>query len=157
MGERAQALAGRFDAANRGLIRTVESLSDAQWQARCGKEGWSVGVAAHHVGGWYDGTVWLIQAVAGGLKEAPMTAEQLHQENARHAEQHVHCTRQETADLLRRDGAKVVEAIRALQDEQLDWKVKLHAGEMTLQRAIEFLLIEHIDDHLGSIRAAIKG
>ena len=157
MGERAQALADRFDSANRELISAVEQLTDAQWRARCEKEGWAVGVTAHHVGAWYDGTVWLIQAVAGGLKEAPMTAEQLHQANAQHGEEFANCTREETADLLRRDGAKVVEAIRALQDEQLDWKVKLHAGEMTLQRAIEFLLIEHIEDHLGSIRAAIKG
>lgn len=156
MGERAQALADRFDAANDDLIAVVNRLTDVQWKAECAREGWSVGVTAHHVAAWYDGTVWLIQAVANGLTEAPMTAEQLHRENAQHARQHAGCTRQETAEFLRRDGAKVVEAIRSLQDEHLDRRVKLHAGEMTLERAIEFLLVDHVADHLRSIRDAVE-
>jgi hypothetical protein len=50
MAERAEALAGKFEAENNELIATVEAASDEQWAAVTSDDGWSVGVVAHHVG-----------------------------------------------------------------------------------------------------------
>lgn len=105
MSERAQALAERFERVNNELIALVERLTDAQWAAPGGPEGWSVGVTAHHPATDHAILSGFAETVATGQPLPAWTMDMLHHYNARQADEHKHCTKAETIELLRREGA----------------------------------------------------
>jgi uncharacterized damage-inducible protein DinB len=155
MGERAQALADRFEAANREIISTVEKCSDAEWRTKCAGETWSVGVVAHHVAESHAGIARIIQTIAAGQPLPSVTTEMIDQRNAQHAQQQANCTKQETLDLLRKNGASAATTVRGLCDEQLQRSGTLRAGPMSAEQVVEGILIGHVKGHLASIRSAI--
>src|SRR5215208_218292 len=108
MGDQTQVLAERLEQANRELIAAIERCSDSQWQARCADEGWSVGVAAHHLAVDHVLLAGLAQAVPA------LTADMIDQYNAQHAQQHTVCTREETIALLETEGATAAGIVRSL-------------------------------------------
>ena len=155
MGERAKALAERFEKANDDVIKAVEHSSDADWRANCADLGWSVGVTAHHIAMGHRGIGGLVQALANG--RAPgLTPEQIDQGNAEHARQFANCTKQETLDLLRANGKSAADGVRGLSDEQLNRKAAVLAGapELTVEQVVENVLIGHPQGHLQNMRAA---
>ena len=152
MSERAQALADRFEQANRELIQTVERLSDAQWKMQTAGEGWSVGVVAHHVAGGHVGISGWVQKIANG-DPISVDMDAMHRRNAEHAVQHAHTTKAETLAILRQNGAAAAAVVRGLGDAQLD-RVG-GAMKMSASQAIERILIGHVQDHHGSIKKAI--
>jgi hypothetical protein len=157
MSERAAALAERFERINQDLIATVERCSDADWQRACAGEGWPVGVTAHHVATSYPAFSSFIQGIATGADLPPITPEMLDASNARHAEEHAGCSRQETLAMLRRDGQAAAEAVRGLNDEQLDRTAPLAlagGAAISAQQMAEFM-IGHPTDHLASVQAAL--
>lgn len=155
MGERAQALANRFEEANREIISTLDRCSDAQWRTKCAGETWSVGVVAHHVAESHAAIARIIQTIAAGQPLPNVTTEMIDQRNAQHAQQHADCTKQETLDLLRRNGASAAATVRGLTDEQLGRSGTLRAGPMSAEQVVEGILIGHVRGHVTSIRAAI--
>ena len=157
MSVRAAALADRFERINRDLIAAVERCADADWQRTCAGEGWPIGVTAHHVATSYPAFKGFIQGIATGADLPPITPEMLDASNARHAEEHARCSRQETLELLRRDGQAAAEAVRGLSDEQLDRTAPMAlagGSAVSAQQMAEFM-IGHPTDHLASIRAAL--
>jgi uncharacterized damage-inducible protein DinB len=157
MGERAQTLANRFDEVNREIISTVDKCSDVKWRAKCAGETWSVGVVAHHVAESHAGIARIIQTLASGQPLPNVTTEMIDQRNAQHAQQHASCTKQETLDLLRKNGDSAAATVRGLSDEQLKLSGTLRMGPMTAEQVVENILIGHAKGHLASIRAAIAG
>lgn len=157
MSQRAASLADRFERANAAVIAAVESCSDADWKSVCAGEGWPVGVTAHHIALSYPPFQGFIQGIASGADLPPTTREMLDAGNAQHAQEHVDCTRDETLELLRRDGQAVAAAMRGLSDEQLDRSAPVAlAGGATIsaQQMAEFL-IGHPTEHLASMEAAL--
>ena len=61
----------------------------------------------------------------------------------------------ETLELFRANGAKASAIVRGLSDAELDRSgtVLTDIPAMTVQQAIEGILINHVHEHLGSIRA----
>lgn len=158
MGKRGQALADRFEQANKEMTTTVERCSDAQWKTKTSGETWSVGVVAHHVAEGHGAIAGLIQKIATGQPLPPLTMDMLHQMNAAHAKQHANCTKEETLALLRKNGATAASTVRGLSDEQLDRSAPVLGGPpMTAQQMVERVLIGHIQEHHGSIRATVSG
>jgi uncharacterized damage-inducible protein DinB len=158
MGDQTQVLAERLEQANRELIAAIERCSDSQWQARCADEGWSVGVAAHHLAVDHVLLAGLAQAVATGQAVPALTADMIDQYNAQHAQQHTVCTREETIALLETEGATAAGIVRSLSDAQLERSAVLpwEAGPpWSARRVIEEKLIGHVADHLANIRAAV--
>ena len=144
--------------ANNGLIAVVERLTDAQWSAPGGPEGWSVGVTAHHLATDHAILAGFVEAVAAGRPLPTWTMDMLHQYNARHADEHKHCTKAETLELLRREGAAAASMVRGLSDEQLDRTAVIPwdgGPPVSAQRLIEQKLIGPIEEHLAGIRGAI--
>jgi uncharacterized protein (TIGR03083 family) len=154
MSERARALAERFEQANRELIATVERLSDADWKTETPAEHWTVGVVAHHVAGSHKDIAGLVEMVASGKPVPPLNMDTFDQANAAHAREHANCTKAETLALLRQNGARAAETVRALGDEQLD-RVGGSMG-MSAAQIIERVLIGHIHEHHGSIKSALQ-
>lgn len=157
MSERADALASAFERANNAVIQAVEGCSADQWRAICKDEGWPVGVAAHHVAASHSSLLGLVQLVANGQEVPPITMEVIDAANAQHAQEFAHVSREETLELLHRDGATVASTLRGLTDEQLDRTAPMaFAGGQawSAQDLIERILIHHPDQHAASINAA---
>jgi uncharacterized damage-inducible protein DinB len=157
MSQRAASLADQFERINGALITAVESCSDADWRSGCQGEGWSVGVTAHHIALSYPAFQHFIEGIATGADLPPITMEMLHASNAQHAEEHANCTRDETLDLVRRNGRAVAETVRGLSDEQLDRAapMALAGGSMISTQQMAEFLIGHPTEHLASIQSAV--
>ena len=154
MSARAQELARRLDEANAELARAIDACSDAAWQSRCPEEGWAVGVTAHHVAASLPQVAGLVQLIANGQQLPPFTVDMLDRGNAEHARTAAGCTRDETAALLRDNGAAASRVIAGLSDDQLDRTAQMFMGPMSAEALIEGAMIHHALGHLASISLA---
>jgi hypothetical protein len=79
----------------------------------------------------------------------------IHANNAKHAQEKADVTKAETLALLRTSGDKAAAVVRGLSDAELDrtGTVLVDAPTMTAAQAIDGILINHVHEHLGSIRA----
>ena len=77
--------------------------------------------------------------------------------NARHAKDYADCTKAETIELLTKGVATAVATVRALRDDQLVKSATLSPGAppMTAEQVITRGLLDHIDEHFGSIRKTV--
>jgi uncharacterized damage-inducible protein DinB len=156
MSQQSQALASRFEQASQEMIATVERCSDAQWKTQTSGEKWSVGVVAHHVAQAHEAIAGFVRMIATGQPLPPLTMDMLHQMNAEHAKQFANCTKAETLALLRKNAAAAASTIRGLSDEQLDRSQPVMGGPpMTAQQMVEQVLIGHLQEHYGSIKATV--
>jgi hypothetical protein len=158
MGERTTTLAAEFGRLNGELIAAVELCSGKQWQARCEGEDWSVGVTAHHVAEYNAIEAGLAQTVSLGKPLPLLTWDVIHQMNAQHAQQHANCTKEETIELLRRNGELAVRTIQEIDDDRLHLTASapwLEGEPISAQQLIEDILIVHVKEHLTSINATI--
>jgi uncharacterized damage-inducible protein DinB len=152
MKERVQALAAEFERANDELIAAVEGLSDGQWRTLCEGEGWSVAVTAHHVAVGHAAVAEMLRMAARGEARRP-SFEQLHERNARHAEEYAEVGQAETIDLLRRNGAEAVAVVRGFDDADLE--IVPGGDGRSPAVLIERVLIGHVRGHLASIQTAV--
>lgn len=154
MSERSEALARQFEQANQEMIAEVERSSGAQWKATSANDERSVGVVANHVAGGHKSIGEWVRVVAEGVTAPPITMDMINEANARHAVAKANCTKDETLDLLRRNGAAAAALVRGYSDEQLDRGTNFNGHPMTAQQMIEHILIGHIRNHLQSMRGA---
>ncbi|HSL51320.1 MAG TPA: DinB family protein [Candidatus Deferrimicrobiaceae bacterium] len=159
MGARAESLAKQFEAKAAEMTETIKKLSDADWKKTTAAEKWSVGVTAHHVAGGHEGILGIVKTLAAGQSIPNFTMDMLHEMNAKHAKEQANCTKAETLALHEKGAAAAAATLRALSDAELDRKGAVFAGmpAMTTQQAIEGILINHINDHMGSIRKTVGG
>jgi len=157
MAARAEALAKRFEDASQALADAIRRLGDAEWKKTTSAEKWSVGVVAHHVAQGHASIGNLVRLIATGKTPPTLTMEMIDQVNAEHARTFAACTKTETLELHRRNVALASGIVRGLSDVELDRTaaVLFGAPAMSAQQAIERLLINHINEHLGSIKATL--
>jgi len=155
MGKRATELADRFTAFNEEVIRFVTDCPDEKWSKVSPKEQWSVGVILRHIAAGHYGALNLAQMMVAGKPMPELTATMLNQMNARHAEAHRICTRDEVLGILRESGASVARFVAGLQDEDLDRKGRLAVvgSDMTAGQVIEVIMIQSGKEHLASAKA----
>lgn len=157
MSARAETLAKTFEAKAADMTATLEKLSDADWKKVTEAEKWPVGVTAHHVAGAHESIAGIVKTIAGGQSLPNFTMDMLNQMNADHAKQFAGCTKAETIELHKKGSAAAAAAVRGLSDEQLGKSGTVLAGmpAMTAQQIVEGILINHIDDHMGSIKKTV--
>jgi hypothetical protein len=157
MGARAEALAKQFEEASQAMTDALGRLTDADWRKMTSAEKWSVGVAAHHVATGHAGIANLIKAVASGQSVPGLTMAKLDEMNAQHAREHANCTKAETLALHKKNSAAAATVVRGLSDAELDRSGAVLTGmpPMTANQAVERILINHVNEHLRSIRAAV--
>jgi len=155
MGTRAEQLASKFDQACREINTVVEKLSDVEWKKVTSAEKWPVGVVAHHVAEAHAGIGGLVEMVAKAQALPGITMEMIDAGNAKHAKEQANVTKAETLALLKANGGKASGIVRGLSDAELDRSASVLVGmpAMTAAQAIEGILINHVREHLGSIRA----
>ena len=116
-----------------------------------------MGVAAHHIASSYEPITHIIQAIATGHPLPHFTTHMLDEMNAKHSEEFAGCTRPDTIALLKKGAATAVAAVRGLSDEQLAKAGTVFAGmpPMTAEDMVKRALLDHIDEHFGSIRKTL--
>jgi hypothetical protein len=156
MSARAESLAKQFETRVTEMTETLEKLTDADWK-KLTAEKWSVGVTAHHVAGSHEGISGIIKAVSAGQSMPNFTMAMVDEMNATHAREHASCTRAETLALHKKNTAAAAALVRGLSDAALDKSGTVLTGmpAMTTQQIVEGILINHLNEHLASIRAAV--
>lgn len=157
MSARAESLAKQFEASATEMTETIEKLTDADWKKLTAGEKWTVGVTTHHVAGAHEGISNIIKTLAAGKSIPNFTMAMLDEGNATHAREHANCTRAETLALHKKNAAAAVALVRGLSDAELDKSGTVLTGmpAMTTQQVIEGVLINHVNQHLASIRATV--
>ena len=157
MGARSEALAEQFEAKVQEAVAVFEKLNAADWNKVTEAEKWTVGVTAHHLASALEPVAGMVTAIVSGQSLGHFTRAMLDEMNARHAQEHAHCTRVETIALLKKGAAADAAVVRGLHDDQLakSGTVFTDAPPMTAEQVITGGLITHIDAHFGSIRKTV--
>ena len=159
MGAKSEALAKQFEAKVQEATAVLEKLSEADWKKTTAAEKWTVGVTAHHVAGAHEGIAGIIKAVAAGQSMPNFTMGMLDDMNAKHAQEFASCTKAETVALHKKNAASAAALVRGLSDAELDRSGTVLTGmpAMTVEQIVTNILINHVDDHFGSIRKTVGG
>ena len=157
MGAQGDALAKKFEAKVAEATAAVERLTEADWRKVTSAEKWPVGVVAHHIAVSHALFAGVIKGLAEGKPGPNIPMDTIHAMNARHAEEHAACTKPDTLALHRANAAAAAATLRGLDDAALERNGSVIAGmpPMTAGQVAGGLLIRHIDEHLGSIRATV--
>ena len=157
MAAKAEALAKQFEAKVQDATATLEKLTDADWKKTTAGEKWTVGVTAHHVASSHEGIAGIIKAVSAGQSTGNFTLEQLHEMNAKHAQEFANATKADTIALHKKNAAAAAAAVRGLTDDQLTKSAVVLQGmpPMSVEQIVTAILINHVDDHIGSIKKTV--
>ena len=157
MGARAETLAKQFETKAHEATGVLERLSEADWKKTTSAEKWSVAVVAHHMAGSHEIIAGLIKGLASGQPLPTLSMESLHDMNTKHAREHANCTKADTLALHRKTAAAAAAIVRGLDDTGLDRTGTLLTGmpPMSAEQVAVRVLVGHIDEHLGSIRATV--
>lgn len=157
MGAKGEALAKQFEGKVQEAAAVIGKLSDAEWKKTTSAEKWSVGVVAHHVAVGHEGIAGIIKTVSTGQPMPHFTMDMLHAMNAKHAQEYANCTKAETLALHKKNAAAAAALLRGLGDAELAKRATVLAGmpPMSVEQIVNGILIDHIDEHVGSIRATV--
>jgi hypothetical protein len=155
MAAKAEALAKQFEAKVQEATGVFDRLSDADWKKTTSSEKWTVGVVAHHLAGAHEAIAGIVKAVAAGQSMGNFTMQMLHDSNAKHAREHGAATKAETLALHKKSAAAAAAVVRGLSDADLGKSGTVLTGmpPMSVEQVISGILLNHIDEHLKSIRA----
>lgn len=105
------------------------------------------------------GTADIITTIASGQALPHFTTQMLDEMNAKHAVEFAGCNKTETIALHKKGAATAAAAVRGLSDEQLARTGIVFAGvpAMSSEQLVMRGLINHIDEHFGSIRKTVGG
>ncbi len=157
MGARSEALAAQLEEKVQQAMTTLEVLSDAEWKKTTADEKWSVGVTAHHIASALQTISKAIKALLAG--ESPdFGGKTIDEINAKHAKDYADCTKAETVDLFKKGTVVASATVRGLSDDQLAKSGMIVPGvpPMTVEQFITGGLINHLDQHFGSIRKTVS-
>ena len=160
MAKRSEALAKQFQQAVDEFVRTIDSCTDAQWRAVCDAEGWTVGQVAQHVAGQFPLEMEYVTACAEGTPMPGYSWADVNGKNETRAGENTSVTKSDVLKELAAGADSVRVYLRALSDEQLDRTAALALADgavlSTEQLIRSGILIEHVTEHLESIRGAAR-
>jgi hypothetical protein len=159
MGTKGEALAKQFEARVQEAAGVLERLTDADWRKTTNGEKWTVGVTAHHLAGSYEPITHIITSIAAARALPHFTPQMLDEMNAQHSKEFAGCTRPETIALFKKGAAAAAAAVRGLSDQELAKTGTVFAGmpPMSAEDMVKRALLEHLDEHVGSIKKTIGG
>ena len=157
MAAKAEALAKQFEAKVQEATGVFDRLSDADWK-KAASEQWTVGVVAHHVAGGHEGISGIIKTEASGKCVPGFTIDMLHDMNAKHAKEFANVSKAETIALHKKNAAAAAVVLRGLSDADLSKSGTVLTGmpPMSVEQIINGILLNHVEEHLKSIRAVIS-
>jgi uncharacterized damage-inducible protein DinB len=159
MGARGESLAREFEAKVEAATALLESLTAADWGKTTAAEKWTVAATAHHIARSFEPITGMIQGLAAGRTLPNFTPQMLDEMNAQHAKEFADCSKAETLALHKKGAAAAAGVLRGLSDAELAKSGTVFAGvpPMTAEDMVKRALLDHIDEHFGSIRKTIGG
>jgi hypothetical protein len=155
---RAQALADRLEQVNQDVIGLVAG-ANGNLSATCPVEGWTAAAVGSHIGFGHVGIADnLIKPIVEGREVQSFKMSDFNEGNAKHAREHGAMPADQVLALLRENGARAVEYLRSLSDDDLDRTTVLPAmGDepVTAEQVIEMVLIGHPRAHGASLREGL--
>ena len=149
MGELADGLAARFEAAISAVTATVESGNCADDDVR---------IVAHHLATNNALVLSLAQAIINKEPLPSISWEMIHEINTQHVRANTTVGRAEAVELLRTTTASAAEAIRKLSDNQLEatasWGLGAENAAVSARSMIEAHMIRHAGEHVAAISSA---
>ncbi len=157
MAAKSEALAKQFETRAQEAAAVLDKLSEADWKKITDAEKWSVGVTAHHVAQGHEGIANIVKALANGQSMGNFTMDMLNDMNAKHAKDFANVGKAETIALHKKNAAAAAAVVRGLSDDQLAKTGTVLAGmpAISTEYVITNILINHIDDHFGSIKKTV--
>lgn len=150
------AAADELEAANRDIVGYLGSLTEAQWRAIGGPDGWPVLALAYHVADGYRIHMrWLDLLRAG--RPVPGTADDLDAENARTVADAKQLPKEAVLLAVETAGRLMVAYVRDLDGEELTRSAP-HGPLADRTVSVDFVLdiaAKHVREHLGDMRAAM--
>ena len=159
MGAKGEAFAKEFEGKVHEAIALLGKLTDADWRRSTAGEKWTVGATAHHIAGSYEPITGIIKTIAAGQSVPNFTPQMLDEMNAQHAKEFASADKAETIALLTKGAAVAAAVVRGLSDAELATSGTVFAGmpPMSAEDLVRRALLDHIDEHVGSIRTTIGG
>jgi hypothetical protein len=156
MSQQAKELSERLQVFSNQVIDIVENLSEEDWNKVCTWEEWSVGVTARHIGAGHLNIIWLAKMIINGEELPELTMDKIFAMANEHAKEHADCTRDEVLDILRQNGAALVDFVAGLNEDELDRKGYIEAtdGDVSVQQLIEFIIFQSAGEHFANIKTA---
>ena len=153
MGARGETFAKQFESKVQEATTVLERLTDADWKKTTASEKWTVGVVAHHLAGAHEAIAGIIKTVAAG-QTTNFTMDMLHDMNAKHAQEHAGAAKAETIALHKKSAATAAAVVRGLSDADLGKSGTVLQGmpAMSVEQVINGILLNHVEEHLKSIR-----
>jgi hypothetical protein len=157
MSQRTKNISERIDALKNEMIIFVENLSDEDWKKACEWEEWPVGVTAYHLGAAHFAIAGMLGMVINGDDLPQLTMDQINAKSKADVQEHLDCTKAETLDLLRNNGAKLSAYVDGLSDGDLDRKGSMPAfgGEFSAEQLIDSIIFQSAAQHLESMKTAV--
>jgi hypothetical protein len=154
MNKKAKDLSTRLKDFNDNMITFIENCSEEEWNKVLDWEKWSIGVTARHIGAGHYEIVDIAKMIVKGEKLPELTMDQITDMANQHARDHGACTKEEVLDLLRTNGASLVDFVSDLDDSQLDSSGYLAAFEndVTVQQLLESVILESAGQHFANMR-----
>ena len=159
MATKGEDYARQFEAKAEGAMAVLEKLSDADWKKTTATEKWTVAATAHHIARSYEPITHIIKTLAAGQALPHFTPQMLDEMNAQHAKEFASCSKAETVELLKKGVASTAAMLRSLSDIELAKGGTVFAGSppMTAEDMVKRAILDHIDEHFGSIRKTAGG
>jgi hypothetical protein len=158
MSARTNALASRFEAANRAMIDAIAGAPAEALGGVTDDEGWTVVAVGAHVAAQHDFLVERARRIVTGEENPPFDAVAFHEENRRSAAANANLSRDDAIARLREHGSAAAAFLRGLDDADLDRTKSIPAmGEqpVSAQTFVEMVLIGHTEAHLTSLRESL--
>jgi hypothetical protein len=159
MGERAEALARRYEGAFGEVVQAVERCPDDKWKESCPDTGWPANFQARHIAGGAMFFAGAFGKIARGepYPAPPMSA--IDAGNAQQLEAGRGVSKQEALAELRAGGPAMAGFIRGLSDEELDrtGQIVQELPAMTVEQLIERVAMGELANHGGALRRAVGG
>ena len=152
-------LLAQIDAATAAARATIEKCTAAQWTTQIEEEGRTVGVVLHHIAYAMPFVVEWALGVARGKGVPAVTYDDVHALNHQHAEAQANVDPATTLALLASNAAAAREALGQLTDADLQTSTPfalIGGNPVTTQQMVQWFLVNHAHNHLGSIDEILK-
>jgi len=158
MSQKAKELVERFNGVSNELISLVEKCSDEDWKKVVSAEEWTVGVVTHHVAEAHFGMLLdFAKNIVAGNALPEVSMDQIDQLNAKHAQDHASCTKEEVLPMLRKNVSSIAEFVNGLEDEDLDKTAHFSlAGRDVNTKQMIKIIINGGTEHLTNIKATVS-
>jgi hypothetical protein len=140
------------------VLAEVADLDAASLRLTCAEERCSVAALAGHIAAVHAATAGFVRAIVAREALPPLTMADIDRNNAENAARDERLGKDEVVARLRASGETLTAVLRGLREDDLARTApfRLFGGEVSVQTLVEQAVIDHTEQHLASLRAAVE-